>query len=174
MSANINLDTVLKPFVIATNFGINSLTKLYYSKLNPAWDASRKASSAATFHYNIKVTLHNLATAYLATQVARKLLGRGTLRSLVLDTVVMLFTKTVLEKTLSVQNSAKTLVAGVLSTISSNESLEEASLSDSAYAAICIAASKAQSKVRNTSWKEDLLVIQGYPVLKNWAPIKML
>ncbi len=174
MSANVNLDTVFRPFVIVANFGINSLTKLYYSSLNPQWDSMRKKSSAVTFHYNVKVTLHNAATAFLTFQVAKTFFGKGSFRSLAIDTCFALFAKTVLEKTLSMKSDAKTLLKGVLSQIAGDESLEGVSLYDNAYSSICVAASKAQSLHRNMSWKQDLLVIQGYSILKNWAPLEKL
>lgn len=171
MSANVNLDTVLNPFVILTNVGINSLTQAYYSRLNPKWDTARKTSSAVTFHYNVKVTLHNAAVGYLIVQFAKTFFGGGSFRSLAIKTVMMLFIKTVLEKTLSIKTDAKTLIKGVWSQLTGNESLEGVSFSDNAYSSICVTASKIQSKLRNTSWQEDFLAIQGYPVLKNWAPI---
>ena len=46
MSATVNLESVLSPFVMLTNAGVNSLTNLYYHSLNPQWDTAQKAASA--------------------------------------------------------------------------------------------------------------------------------
>lgn len=87
MSASVNLETALRPFSSVANIGFNSLTRLFYSCLNPLID--RKAL-AATFHYDSKVTVYNGATLFISYKMARIVLGKGSLGSNLIGAVVAL------------------------------------------------------------------------------------
>ncbi len=166
MSASVNLETALRPFAAATNIGFNSLTRLFYSCLNPLID--RKALAAA-FHYDSKVTVYNGATLFISYKIAHIALDKGSLGSNLLGAVVALFIRSVMEQTLSMKGGAKVLVKGVFSNITGQEDIESISIFDNTFSMICVAASKALSLTKNKSWQEDMLAIQGYSILRNWS-----
>jgi len=166
MSASINLDAALRPFVAVTNIGFNSLTRLFYSCLNPLID---RKTLAATFHYDSKVTVYNGATLFLVCKIARIALDKGSLGSNLSRAAVALFIRSVMGQTLSVKGGAKALVGGVLKNITGQESIESFSIFDNTLSMICVAGSKALSLKKNKAWQENMLAIQGYSILKNWS-----
>ncbi len=170
MSANITLNTVMNPFVICTNIGVNALTRLYYSALkNP--NADQKRLYAAHFHYIVKVTAFNAATAYLAWRVLKALSGNSSIGPSIAIASITLFVRSVLEKSLSIQSGTKSIAKGVLSPFTNTNDLERLSFVDQAYTTACLAASRLDSLVNKPQWKEDFLAIQGYSVIKNWPQI---
>lgn len=166
MTANVNLEMALRPFASVANIGFNSLTRLFYSCLNPRID--RKAL-AATFHYDSKVTVYNGATLFISYKIARIALDKGSLGSNLLGAVVALFIRSVMEQTLCMKGGAKALVKGVLSNITGKENIESVSIFDNTFSMICVAGSKALSLKKNTAWQENMLAIQGYSILRNWS-----
>ncbi len=166
MSANVNLETALRLFATVTNIGFNSLTRLFYSCLNPLID---RKGFAATFHYDSKVTLYNAATLFLGYKIARIALDKGSLGNNLLGAGVALFIRSVMEQTLSMKGGAKAFVGGVWKNITGQESIESASIFDNTFSMICVAGSKALSIKKNKAWQENMLAIQGYSILKKWS-----
>lgn len=166
MTANISLDTVLKPFVIATNVGVNTLTKLFYSCLNPKLGDLR-SEYAAVFHYNVKATLFNAATAFLVFSVINTLAGRSSFRSSIIHIPLTLFIRTVLEKSLSFKEGGKSVLNGIWSNLTDEKSLEGSTMDVQANTTACLA--YINTKMLAEGKKEDLLIFQGFPILKNWA-----
>ena len=168
MSARVNLESALRPFATLTNIGFNSLTRLFYSCLNPTQD---RKGLAATFHYDCKVILYNFATAILGYNVARIALGKRSLGSNIIEAAVALFVRSVMEQTLSAKSGAKVMVRGAWNQLTGNENLDGFSILDNGYSSICIAYSKLLSRKKNSAWNENILEIQGFPILKNWSSL---
>jgi hypothetical protein len=166
MSAKVNLESALRPIATVTNIGFNALTKLFYSCLNPNQD---RKGLAATFHYDCKVILYNFATVILGYNVARIALGKRSLGSNIIEAAVALFVRSVMEQTLSAKSGAKVMVRGAWNQLTGNEDLDGSSILENGYSSICVAYSKLLSRNKNPAWKENMLEIQGFPILKNWS-----
>ncbi len=161
MPANINLDTVLNPLAYLTNFGVNQLTNLY-AHINPK-------GSEPVFHYDTKVVIFNVATAFMTFQVAKTALGRGSIRATVIDVGLMLLIRSIIDRSMSPVSGGMKAAQGLFHKVTGKESFEDIFASSNLTATMSITGAKALATFKNTAWKENLLEIQGYPVLKNWV-----
>ncbi len=195
MLANVTFSTIVHPFVICTNIGVNALTRLFYSLLkNPdAYPIAAAPVTAATtnvavknsslikkaldqktlyaahFHYIVKAAAYNTATAYLAWKVLKALSGNSPIGPSIAIASITLFVRSVLAKSLSAMSVEKDIAKDIWQQVTSgDENLEELSFTSQAYTVTCLINSRTHSAAKNLQWKEDLLTIQGYPVLKNW------
>lgn len=168
MSIRINLDLAAKPFVIAANVGVNALTRLYYSCLNPKRGRIINTNSTVKFHYNVKATLFNVATALVGISILRTSQGKSSLGSALVIVPTMLFLRLVVNKSMSVPSGAKAFIQGAWKELTNVDSLEGISFMDQGYSSFCMTLSKSVNLCNNRNWKENI-GIQGYPILKNWS-----
>lgn len=181
MSVHVSFDTAVKACVPTFNAGINQLTKKFYSRLNPILPTEDKMVHAANFHYNVKATLYNLVTV-IGAIAAAIFFGFSSPIASVGIMGATLFTRAIIDRSMSTTDSAKDTATQFLETAKSklkaiwnkttgNSTTSEilgSSVWDQGFTMTLLLASKLYSKANDLGWSEDMIKIGRYTLFKNW------